>query len=235
MIAGHAPAVQRLERRRQRVERAAQLGHGHHARARCPSDRLATSRLEPFTLSTSSAPAATAVRISAASKRVDADAHARRPPARGPRRRAPGYSQAGRAADVDDVGAGFAKRLGGGAHVAPAHLRRVVDLGQDLDVVGAVVAPRPRRGRRTTGSRAGPSAPCARARRRRARPRPTSPSHSPGISTRSTPGGHRQEARHPLGGHQRGHGDLQHRHVVGERRRHVGRACGAAPARPAGR
>ena len=29
----HAPGVQRLERRRQRVERPAQLGHGHDARA----------------------------------------------------------------------------------------------------------------------------------------------------------------------------------------------------------
>ncbi len=107
-----------------------------------PAYRSATSMLLLFTLSTISAPASSAVLISPASKesmltRKPASASSRTTLAelgeRAPRR----------TADVDDVGTARAVVLREGAQRRPLHLRRVVDLGQDLDLPGAVVgAPR---------------------------------------------------------------------------------------------
>src|SRR5690606_2705154 len=51
-----------------------------------------------------------------------------------------GKGNAGRAADVHQIGAVGAEALGGRADVRARHLRSVVDLGRDLDVPGAVRA-----------------------------------------------------------------------------------------------
>ena len=93
------------------------------------------------------------------------------------------------AADVDEIRAAGAEVIGGGTDLRPAQLGRVVDLGQDLDRVGAVV----RCGGRlpevagdlpqVLGSLLDSS--------RRTAPvsTPVSPSQRPGISTRSVSGG----------------------------------------------
>ena len=148
-------------------------------RAPLPARSGTTSRFERLTLSTSSAPALDGGANLPRVERVDAHAHARAHELAHHvgelRERA-----AGRAADVDDVGAGGTERLGRGAQLAPRQPRGVVDLGQDLDVVVAVRHVWTPRGRNAPGSRAGPSAPSPPARRRACDATAGSPSHSPG-------------------------------------------------------
>ena len=108
---GTPQRVQLLEAGLERVERPPRSGTTTTRAPRCRRDRCATSMFEPLTLSTSSAPASTAVRISSGSKRVDADPHA------GVHELADDVAEGGkreprRAADVDDVGAGGAEVLG---------------------------------------------------------------------------------------------------------------------------
>ena len=125
--------------------------------------------------------------------RIEAvDGNAQPGVAQGPHRvadAAPG--RAGIAAQVDDVGAVGAQRLGL-SHRMSARLqaRRVVDLGENGDVVGAVIAA-PSDGGHAEDSPAGRAD-------RRDRARPTaasarsgsrSPWHRPGRMTRSMPGG----------------------------------------------
>ena len=123
----------------ERVERAAELGHRDDAGAAAGQIAATTSRFDRFTLSTSSAPAldggANLLRIEG----VDAHAHP------GTHQLADRVGQIGkrtarRAADIDDVGPGGAERVGRRPQLAARQPRRVVDLGQDLDVVVAVVA-----------------------------------------------------------------------------------------------
>ena len=92
---------------------------------------------------------------------------------------------------------------------ARTELGGVVDLGEDLDVVGAVVRRPAPPGRSTRESRADPSGPSRPERRTARSATPVSPSHSPGCSTRSVPGGHLQEPRDPRRRHERGDRDLE--------------------------
>ena len=64
----HAPALQRLDAAVERIEALAEVGDHDDARAAARAARGPPRRLEPLTLSTISAPASTAVRISAGSK-----------------------------------------------------------------------------------------------------------------------------------------------------------------------
>src|SRR5712671_2701119 len=187
-------------------------------RARLPSSWRATSRFDALMLSTSSAPASTAAQISCASNvstltRMPADT---RSPTTAPR-----DGNAWRAADVDDVGAGSVKVLGGAEDLLAGELRGVVDLGEDLDVPVAVVAP----GRRAA-EMPGNLAQVFRSLVHRDADRvgdhgrialTESGNHHPIGSARR-----RQMLRDPRRRHERGHRDVERGDVVRERRRHVG-------------
>ena len=164
---------------------------------------------------------------------VDADAHARRHAARAPRRASAGKGRPGVQPMSMTSAPESAKVLGRARRISrQRQLRRVVDLGEDLDVPGAVVARGrghaevPGISRRSLGpfSTRTPSLLSSTSGR---------PRTCPGISTRSTPGGTSRKPRDPLGRHQRGHGDLQHRDVVSNAARMSARTCRAAPARRA--
>ena len=108
-------------------------------RAPRSASACATSMLEPLTLSTSSAPASTAVVISPGSSestltRMPAPTSSRTTSA------SAGNGESRRAADVDDVGARFAVARGLAANGLARQTRCVVDLGDDLDIPGAVLA-----------------------------------------------------------------------------------------------
>ena len=188
-------------RRSQRVERSARAcracrrGRERPRRARrCRRGRAPTSMFEPLTLSTSSAPARTAVRISSGSNVSMLTRIPRRDQLARRRRRAPGNGRPG-VQPMSMTSAPAARKYSAArAHLVARQPRRVVDLGEDLDVPGAVVARGRARGRNAAGSRAGPSAPSPPARRRARRSACGSPSHSPGISTRSVPAGTVEDA-----------------------------------------
>ena len=128
-----------LEAGLQRVERAAEIGNDDDARAGA-GEVARHSMLEPFTLSTSSAPASTALRISSGSN-VSTLTRIRRRPARERRRRASGTAGPG-VQPMSMMSAPDARKVGLAAHRLARQARRVVDLGEDLDVPGAVLARR---------------------------------------------------------------------------------------------
>ncbi len=187
--------------------------------------------LEPLTLSTSSAPASTAARISPGSKRIHADSHA------GGHQLAYDVAERGecetrRAADVDDVGARLAVALGLASNGVAREPRRVVDLGDDLDVPRAVLARLggpPEMARdlaQVLGSLLDAHADVVR--------------HGPGVALAQPRDHHQvgarrhgQRTRDPGRGHQCRDGDLQHRHVIVRTAAPSRRAHGAARARPA--
>ena len=131
---------QRVERRLQRVQRSAELGHGDDAR---PGAREVARDLDVRAIDAEDELGAGAdgrsnlLRI----ERVDADTPARLDQL-GDDVAERREGQPGRAADVDDVGAGRVEVVGGAADVCARQLRRVVDLGGDLDVPRAVAVRR---------------------------------------------------------------------------------------------
>ena len=133
-----------------------------------------------------------------------------------------GKRPAGRAADVDDVGTGGAEaRRPRRRSLAARQPRRVVDLGQDLDVVVAVV-PRGRDAAEVRGDLAQILGPLLHRHADRVGERAGRPRTGRESARGRSPAGTVERAPDPLRGHQRRHRDLQHRDVVGERRRHVG-------------
>ena len=150
-----------------RVRSIDQLGHGDDARA------ASFSPLPPRDLSrhaeTSSAPAATACRISAAS---NVSMLTRMPAPTRSRTTSPSPSTRPQGAAMsDDIGAGFAKGLGAATHRRGGSSRRVV-ISAGFDVLGAVVVGWRLARPKTPGSHARPSSFAHRDAGGGARPRP---------------------------------------------------------------
>ncbi len=130
---GHTRGIEGGERRLERIERGTELGHGHHA-GTGPRRSSTTRRFEALTLSTVSAPASTAARISAGSKlstltRSPAPVSSRTTSASAGNGR-PGVQPMSITSAPDSRNASAAARRS-----RARQLRRVVDLGQDFDVV----------------------------------------------------------------------------------------------------
>src|SRR5262249_10762898 len=135
-----APAIQRVEDWVERLEPSAEIGNGNHAGAAAGEiahDVQVRAVDAQHELGAGGNGGADFAGVEA----VDADAHAvgnevaYEAAERGER-------DAGRAADVDHVGARVAEVLSSPAHRIRRHPRHVVDLGDDLDVPGTVVVPR---------------------------------------------------------------------------------------------
>ena len=128
-----------------------------------------------------------------------------------------GKRQARCAANVDDVGTSRTEVLAC-RRMASLVSRGALLISARISISHAPCSSAAAAVRNTAVSRADPSALSP-----RAPTRPAiscgSPSHSPGMSTRSVPGG-TSSASNPGSGHQGRHGDLQDGHVVRERRRH---------------
>ena len=112
-------------------------------RAAVPASWRAASRLVPLMLSTSSAPASTAVRISSGSK---LSTLSRRPAPRSSRTTSPSAGKGTPGVQPMSIrSAPLARKyVGRRLDGLPGQLGGVVDLGEDLDVVGAVLHARPR-------------------------------------------------------------------------------------------
>ena len=150
---------------------------------------------------------------------VHADAHARRAELAYDLTQG-GEWHARRAPDVDHVRAARLEIARGGADLLARQLRRVVDLGEDLDVVGAVVG----RGRglaEIPGNLAEVLRPLFHG-------HPVALAQEAGLAFdqpreqhQVRAGGHLEEAGDPRRRHQRGDRDFEHRHLSLEGRLHL--------------